>query len=157
MTRSNVITGASKIIGMAAAEALAAAGWEVISVARHTPANFEVAQRLVVGDRVVSHPRFTGHFTGTFQGVQGHGQAVDFIATDILRIQRGRITDNWRLEDNLTLDDFPNLRRWFDTVRARPGTQRAYAKGEPYSSRPTVTEEGKKILFGQTASRAPAA
>jgi hypothetical protein len=41
MTRSNVITGASKIIGMAAAEALAAAGWEVIRVARHTPANFD--------------------------------------------------------------------------------------------------------------------
>ena len=39
----------------------------------------------------------------------------------------------------------------------RPGTQRAYARGEPYSSRPTVTEEGKKILFGQTASRASAA
>jgi NAD(P)-dependent dehydrogenase (short-subunit alcohol dehydrogenase family) len=36
MTRSNVITGASKIIGMAAAEALAAAGWKVIRVARHT-------------------------------------------------------------------------------------------------------------------------
>ena len=42
-------------------------------------------------------------------------------------------------------------------MRKRPGTQRAYAKGEPYSSRPAVTEEGKKILFGQTASRAPAA
>ena len=47
--------------------------------------------------------------------------------------------------------------RWFVTVRARPGTQRAYARGERYSSRPTVTEEGKKILFGQTASRASAA
>jgi GST-like protein len=49
------------------------------------------------------------------------------------------------------LDAFPNLRRWFDAVRQRPATQRAYAKGEPYMSRPTVTEEGKKILFGQTA------
>jgi GST-like protein len=29
--------------------------------------------------------------------------------------------------------------------------------GEPYASRPAVTGEGKKILFGQTASRAPAA
>jgi GST-like protein len=51
------------------------------------------------------------------------------------------------------LDSFPNLRRWFDAVRARPATQRAYAKGEPYATRPTVTEEGKKILFGQTAQR----
>jgi len=62
----------------------------------------EVVQRLVVGDRVVSHLRFTGHFTGTFQGVQGHGQPIDFIATDILRVEGGRITDNWHLEDNLT-------------------------------------------------------
>jgi GST-like protein len=49
------------------------------------------------------------------------------------------------------LDSLPNLRRWFNAVRERPATQRAYAKGEPYASRPAVTEEGKKILFGQTA------
>ena len=60
-----------------------------------------VAQRLVVGDRVVSHLRFTGHFTGVFMGRQGSGQAVDFIATDILRVRDGKITDNWHLEDNL--------------------------------------------------------
>ncbi len=61
-----------------------------------------VAQRLVVGDRVVSHLRFTGRFTGSFEGRRGAGQPVDFIATDILRIEHGRITDNWHLEDNLT-------------------------------------------------------
>jgi predicted ester cyclase len=61
-----------------------------------------VVQRLLVADRVVSHLRFTGHFTGTFQGMRGAGQPVDFIATDILRVRDGRITDNWHLEDNLT-------------------------------------------------------
>jgi GST-like protein len=50
------------------------------------------------------------------------------------------------------LDKFPNLRRWFESVRARPSTIGAYAAGEPYSNRPAVTEEGKKILFGQTAA-----
>ena len=62
-----------------------------------------VVQRLVMGDRVVSHMRFTGHFTGTFGRVQGNGQAIAFIATDLLKIENGRITDNWHIEDNLTL------------------------------------------------------
>jgi predicted ester cyclase len=35
-------------------------------------------------------------------GHAGAGQQVDFIATDILRVRDGRITDNWHLEDNLT-------------------------------------------------------
>jgi predicted ester cyclase len=61
-----------------------------------------VVQRLVAGDRVVSHMRFTGHFSGTFMGHTGAGQPVNFIATDILRVRNGRITDNWHLEDNLT-------------------------------------------------------
>jgi predicted ester cyclase len=61
-----------------------------------------VVQRLVVDDRVISHLRFTGHFTGNFMGHGGAGEPVDFIATDILRVRDGRITDNWHLEDNLT-------------------------------------------------------
>jgi predicted ester cyclase len=61
-----------------------------------------VEQMIVAGDRVVTHLRFTGHFTGTFNGTQGKGQTVDFIATDIYRIRDGKITDNWHLEDNLT-------------------------------------------------------
>ena len=57
----------------------------------------------------------------------------------------------WKRQQQ-NLDDFIHLRRWFDTVRERPATVRAYAKGEPFSSRPTVTEDGKKLLFGQTAA-----
>ena len=59
----------------------------------------------------------------------------------------------WKRQQQ-NLDDFPNLRRWFELIAARPATVRAYAKGEPYSSRPAVTDEGKKILFGQTAASA---
>jgi GSH-dependent disulfide-bond oxidoreductase len=50
------------------------------------------------------------------------------------------------------IDAFPNLRRWFNAIRNRPATIKAYARGESLAARPTVTEEGKKILFGQTAS-----
>ncbi|GGP22279.1 MULTISPECIES: ester cyclase [Silvimonas] len=62
----------------------------------------EITQMIVTGDRVVTHLRFTGHFTGSFNGVQGTGQPVDFIATDIYRIHDGKIAENWHLEDNLT-------------------------------------------------------
>jgi predicted ester cyclase len=63
----------------------------------------EVEQMIVSGDRVTAHLRFTGHFTGQFNGIQGKGQPIDFIATDIYRIADGRIAENWHLEDNLTL------------------------------------------------------
>jgi GSH-dependent disulfide-bond oxidoreductase len=50
------------------------------------------------------------------------------------------------------LDAFKHLRRWFDAVHERPATLRAYALGEPFSARPTLTEAGKALLFGQTAA-----
>lgn len=49
------------------------------------------------------------------------------------------------------LAEFPALAKWFERMKARPAVQRAYAKGEPWSKRPAVTEEGRKVLFGQTA------
>jgi predicted ester cyclase len=62
----------------------------------------EVEETIVTGDRVVGRLRFTGHFTGTFGERKGDGRAVDFRAVDIYRVQNGRITDNWHVEDNLT-------------------------------------------------------
>ena len=49
------------------------------------------------------------------------------------------------------LDDFPDLKRWFDTIRARPAVVRAYEKGAAISSQPVVDEDARKFLFGQTA------
>ncbi len=50
------------------------------------------------------------------------------------------------------LDDFPHLKRWFDSAAARPATQRAYERGKAINTAPTVDEEAKRILFGQTAA-----
>ena len=58
---------------------------------------------IVAGDYVTVHMEFKGHFTGTFGKTKGDGQAISFIATDLLKITDGRITDNWHIEDNLTL------------------------------------------------------
>jgi predicted ester cyclase len=40
---------------------------------------------------------------GTFGKTKGQGQAIDFVATDLLKVTNGRIIDNWHIEDNLTL------------------------------------------------------
>ena len=60
-----------------------------------------VEQQVASVDRVVSQVRLTGHFTGKLGDVQGKGQAIDFLAIDILRVRGGKVTDNWHLEDNL--------------------------------------------------------
>jgi predicted ester cyclase len=67
----------------------------------------QVEEMILVGDRVIGRLHFTGHFSGTFgngpDAKQGDGRAIDFIATDIYRVSGGQITDNWHIEDNLTL------------------------------------------------------
>jgi predicted ester cyclase len=62
-----------------------------------------VEEMIVAGDYVTVHMRFTGHFTGRFGQAQGKAQPIDFTATDLLKVENGRITDNWHIEDNLTL------------------------------------------------------
>ena len=51
------------------------------------------------------------------------------------------------------LDDFPALKAWFERVAARPATIRAYEKGGEVRSYATpMTDEERKVLFGQTAT-----
>ncbi len=51
------------------------------------------------------------------------------------------------------LDDFPNLKRWFETLKARPAVQRGrHAGADLRDDGGTMTEEAKKILFGQRAT-----
>ena len=49
------------------------------------------------------------------------------------------------------LAEFPNLKRWFDAIAARPAVQRGLAVGKELRSASPMDEEAKKILFGQTA------
>jgi len=50
------------------------------------------------------------------------------------------------------LTRFPNVKRWFEAIRERPATKRAYAKGEAFGTPGApMTDAAKKILFGQSA------
>jgi len=52
------------------------------------------------------------------------------------------------------LDDFPHLRRWFETIKARPATRRVY-EGQKDTYGPKdgkISDEERKILFGQSAA-----
>jgi len=52
------------------------------------------------------------------------------------------------------LDDFPNLKAWFDRLHARPGVQRGIVVGKAERERQASLAEDKeaqKILFGQRA------
>ena len=48
------------------------------------------------------------------------------------------------------LGEFPNLKRWFEAIRARPAVTRVYDSVAPSYSKP-MTDEERKVLFGQTA------
>jgi GST-like protein len=50
------------------------------------------------------------------------------------------------------IDDTPHLKRWFEAIKARPGTIAAYAKAEGINRAPQMTDEEKKVLFGQTSA-----
>ncbi len=50
------------------------------------------------------------------------------------------------------LDEFPQLKRWFDSIRQRPATERAYALAKEINPTPVMTDEAKRVLFGQDAT-----
>jgi GST-like protein len=49
----------------------------------------------------------------------------------------------------MDIEAFPNVKRWFAAIRARPATQRAYAVAERITSAPVVTDASRSVLFGQ--------
>jgi predicted ester cyclase len=63
----------------------------------------QLADLYVTEDTFTARLVFQGHFTGTYNGIQGRGQPINFNAIDIQHVGAGaRITEDWHLEDNLT-------------------------------------------------------
>lgn len=61
----------------------------------------------------------------------------------------------WKAQQ-VPLDSFPAVRRWYEEVMARPATQRGLALGKELRAQ-GVSEEARKHLFGQTADSVRAA
>ena len=49
------------------------------------------------------------------------------------------------------LEDFPNLKRWFETLLARPAVERGLEVGQDHRNNLADDKEAQKVLFGQRA------
>ena len=49
------------------------------------------------------------------------------------------------------LEDFPHLKRWFETIKARPATIRAYEKAEALKTQALDPDKSRDLLFNQSA------
>ncbi len=54
------------------------------------------------------------------------------------------------------LDEFPDLRRWFDSIASRPAVQRGFGIGAALWTAGDVDEEARRRLFNQTAANVSA-
>jgi GST-like protein len=52
---------------------------------------------------------------------------------------------------NQNLEDFPHVKRWFEAIKARPATIRAYEKAEALKTQALDPEKSRDLLFNQSA------
>jgi GST-like protein len=52
---------------------------------------------------------------------------------------------------NQNLDDFSNLKGWFEAIQTRPSTIRAYEKAEAFKAQQISPEQSRELLFNQSA------
>ncbi len=50
------------------------------------------------------------------------------------------------------LEDFPHIKRWFEAIKARPATIRAYEKAEAFKDQALNIERSRDLLFNQSAN-----
>jgi len=56
-----------------------------------------------------------------------------------------------------SLDEFPNVRRWHETLKARPAAQRGLDLGSEFRRKGPPSDDERKVLFNQTAESIAAA
>lgn len=60
-------------------------------------------------------------------------------------------------KQNIDLDEFPSVRRWFEQIKGRPAVERAYERGHEFNPAPALDDQAKRILFGHSSDRSSGA
>jgi GST-like protein len=58
----------------------------------------------------------------------------------------------WELQGQ-KMSDFPHLKRWFEKMANRPAVKKAYEIADTININKPMSDEAKKVLFGQTATK----
>lgn len=94
--------------------------------------------------------RFRNEVTRLYKVLDGQLGREDYIAGDYsiadIAAWPWVFRYDWQGQD---LADYPNIRRWFDTVGERPAVKKGAAVGEDFVDRSVeMPDEEKKLLFG---------
>ena len=110
------------------------------------------AKSVQPGDHLYAHQRYAGEYNRCLgvleRRLQGRGFILDeYSIADI-------IAWPWVLIAKplgQSLDEFPNVSRWRDLIKARPAVRRGVDLAKDLRSSGQHSEQSRKILFGQTA------
>jgi GSH-dependent disulfide-bond oxidoreductase len=93
--------------------------------------------------------RYTRETQRLYGVLNKHLEGREYIASDYsiadMACYPWAAAHEWHYID---LANYPNVQRWFNAIKARPATVKAYAVGEQYKRQTEMTPEMKKILFG---------
>jgi GST-like protein len=75
-----------------------------------------------------------------------------FVACDEFTIADMAIFPWMRGADSrgINMDEYPNAKRWFDTINARPAVQRALQVLSSESNSNPVDDKAREVMFGKT-------
>ena len=97
-----------------------------------------------------AYDRYSNEATRLYQVLNIRLEGRDFVATDSYTIADMAIFPWCRLHgrQGQSLDDFPNVKRWFNTIAARPAVAKDMSKLEDKADQINWTEESWSNLFG---------
>ena len=109
------------------------------------------------GDHAYAHKRYAGEYNRCLGVLERRLEGRSYILDDYSIADM--ISWPWVLIAKplgQPLDEFPNVSRWRDLIKARPAVQLGVDLGKDLRRTGQHTEAARKILFGQTSQSLPA-